>query len=201
MTAVKTRTTFVVMGALLCLTAARGAGPSEPRKGADELPPLNRKVAEYARGRLGEKVGNGECTTLASAALRSAGAKLYSFRGTGGDYVWGRPVESFGEALPGDVVQFRDAVFKGKSPLPGRRTLSWRYEYPHHTAVISEVRDRGKTVLLLHQNIGPEGAPVEQKQIVTQTTLRADSLQKGGRVWIYRPVDPDDDVEERPDPP
>ncbi len=155
---------------------------------------MNEKVIEYVRGHIGEKVDNGLCTSLATEALRHAGAKRFPFD-PGGDFVWGRPVESFREALPGDVVQFRDAVFKGKSYVSSRRWVTWHYEYPHHTAIVSEVREEGKVVVFLHQNVGPEGASVEKKQTVTETTIRADSLQKGGRVWIYRPVARDEPAE------
>jgi len=183
--------------ARLCtlLTFAVGmpaAGPRGPRPSPTELPPLNRKVVEFVRRHAGEKVADGECTALATEALRSAGAKRFPFHGTGGDYVWGRPVESFREALPGDIVQFRDAVFRGKSWTSGRRWVSWHQEYPHHTAVVSEVQEGGKRVVFLHQNVGPAGASIERKRVVTETTVRTDSLQKGGHVWIYRPAAPED---------
>ena len=38
------------------------------------LEPLNEKVVEFARSRLGQKVGDGGCSALASEALRYAGA-------------------------------------------------------------------------------------------------------------------------------
>lgn len=190
----RTRHLCVLLPALLGLAAA---GPTRKDPASDDLPALNRKVVEFTRGQAGEKVGNGQCTALASEALRRAGAKRFPFHGTGGDYVWGRPVDSFREALPGDIVQFRDAVFRGRTPLSGHRWMSWRQEYAHHTAVVSEVRDRGKVVVLLHQNVGPPGASAAEKQVVTETTLRTDSLQKGGRIWIYRPVPPEEADDDR----
>lgn len=169
-----------------------GAGPGKKKAAEEpEPPPLNLKVVEFVKGRIGEKVGDGQCTALAVEALKSAGAKRFRFGGRGGDYVWGSPVDSFREALPGDVVQFRDAVFRGKAWTSRRRWVSWRQEYPHHTAIVSEVRDGGKVVVLLHQNVGSEGTSLEKKQVVTETVLRADSLQEGGHVWIYRPVELD----------
>ena len=74
------------------------------------IPPLNQKVLEFARDRLGEKVADGQCLSLAVEPLRYAGAKRCPFDPSG-DYVWGRPVASFKEALPGDILQFRNAVF------------------------------------------------------------------------------------------
>jgi len=171
--------------AALAVASATPAGKAE-----DEPPPLNARVAAFARDHVGQKVGDGECTSLAVEALRSAGARRRPRNPGDGDYVWGRAVGSFRDALPGDVVQFRDAVFQGKRRVTKWRTITWRHAYPHHTAIVAEVRDRGKTVVLLHQNVGPEGTPEEQRRVVSETTIRPDSLQKGGKVWIYRPIPP-----------
>ena len=181
--------------ALALVVIATAAGPSvrAKKKDAPELPALNQKVIGFARERLGEKVGNGQCTSLAAEALDAAGAKRFPMRGLDGDYVWGRPLATFREALPGDLLQFRDAVFRGKTFVTSTRWVSWHQTYPHHTAIVSEVRDGGKLVVILHQNVGADGTTTEAKQVVTEATLRTDSLQKGGHIWIYRPDDPDDD--------
>ena len=176
---------------LLALTATLGVLLVAAGAGDDEVPPLNRKVVAFARVRIGRTVGNGECTTLAVEALRSAGAGGRPLNRGDGDYVWGRPVDSFREALPGDVVQFRDAVFQGKLRVTSRRSVSWRYSYPHHTAIIAEVRERGRVVALLHQNVGPDNVSDAARKVVSETTIRPDSLQKGGKVWIYRPLSRD----------
>ena len=63
------------------------------------IPALNQKVLEFARERIGEKVADGQCTSLAVEALRYAGAKRYPFDSSG-DFVWGRPVASFQEGCP-----------------------------------------------------------------------------------------------------
>lgn len=153
-----------------------------------EPPALNQKVVSYARDNLGKRVGDGSCYTLAVEALGYAGARPFPLDRTNGDYVWGERVESVKEALPGDILQFRDAEFRGKRRLSGGRWLSWRYSYAHHTAILTGVRERGKVITLLHQNVGSEGADDDEKQIVQEGTLRLDSLQKGGWVRIYRPV-------------
>jgi hypothetical protein len=172
------------------ILSAGSSGPAQKGAKTPELPPLNKKVLEYAREHLGKKVGNGQCTALADDALKAAGARGSSHREPNADYTWGRRVESFKKVLPGDVLQFRSAVFEGKRALGSGQTLSWRYEYPHHTAIVAEVRDKGRSVILLHQNVGPPGASEEKKQVVQQDTIRADSL-KSGSVWIYRPVEVD----------
>jgi len=188
--------TRAVVAAVAALLVAAGAGPAGPggKAGAvaPAVPELNRKVVEFARDRVGKKVGDGECTGLAVEALRHAGARRFRSGGLDGDYVWGRPVASFREAMPGDVLQFRDAVFRGKTRLSGWRVLTWHQEYPHHTAVVDGVRDGGKLVTILHQNVGRDDAPDDEKQRVRRDTLRPSALQSGGRVWIYRPIAPDE---------
>src|SRR5262249_22579635 len=104
---------------------------------AAPIPSLNQKVLEFARARLGEKVADGQCQSLAVEALRYAGAKRYPFDPSG-DHVWGRPVASFQEALPGDILQLRNAVFHGKRRISKRRWVSWHHEYPTHTAIAPE---------------------------------------------------------------
>jgi len=157
-----------------------------------ELPPLNQKVAEFAESHRGQKVGDGICVTLAVEALKSAQAKRYPLHGRDGDYVWGRRVDDFKDTLPGDILQFRDAEFKGKKFVTRRRWISWHESYPHHTAIVSGTKEGGKVLTILHQNVGPKDADDAVKQIVQEGTLRIDSLQKGGWVRIYRPVEPAD---------
>jgi hypothetical protein len=154
---------------------------------AASIPPLNQKVLEFARERIGEKVADGQCSSLAVEALRYAGAKRYPFDRSG-DFVWGRPVASFKDALPGDILQFRNAVFHGKRWISKRRWVWWHQEYPHHTAIVFEVRDGGRVVAVLHQNVGLSDAKSASKQVVQETSIRPESLQDGGAVAIYRPV-------------
>ena len=151
------------------------------------IPPLNQKVLEFTRERIGKKVDDGQCISLAVEALRYAGAKRYPFDPSG-DYVWGRPVASFKEALPGDILQFRNAVFQGKRWISKRRWVSWHHEYPHHTAIVLEVREGGRVVAILHQNVGAHDADDATKQVVQEASIRPESLQAGGSVAIFRPV-------------
>jgi hypothetical protein len=155
--------------------------------GADGTPELNRKVLEYARSQRGRRVGDGECTALAVAALRQAGARRLPPYGRDEDYVWGEEVPIH-EARPGDVLQFRAAVFKGSRRSPGGRRL-WTYTFPHHTAIVSGVGQGGAgTVLtILHQNAGPSKDEAKRR-IVQEGTITLAELQPGGRVRAYRPV-------------
>ncbi len=113
-------------------------------------------------------------------ALKSANAKRFPLpsRPTA-TMSWGEQVEDFKDALPGDILQFRDAEFKGKkyptqvgvgspgmSPIPTTRR-----------SCRAPVQGQG----LDHPapERGPAGADDAEKQIVQQGTLRMDSLQKG----------------------
>ena len=121
-----------------------------------------------------------------------AGARRFP-RERSGDYIWGRSIDSFKDALPGDVLQFRDAVFQGGRVLGGNRKSSWRQDYPHHTAILAEVRERDGEIMVLHQNVGKSGSDEAAKRVVKKDAIRPGSLQEGGWVRIYRPVAPDDE--------
>lgn len=171
------------------------AGPTR------ELPPLNKAVIEYARGRLGTSVGDGTCARLAAEALREAGAARF-YQGPEGEAGWGRPVASFAEALPGDVLEFRDAVFEGRRSLGGGGAVTYRQEFPHHVAIVSGARGRGREVLLLHQNVEVRSV---KSRTVKKGVIRPADLREGGKVLIYRPVPSEDDrptspTERRPQP-
>ena len=171
--------------ALACLNLAYTA-PGEEKLAP--LPPLNQKVVEFARSNLGKPVGDGVCITLAVEALREADARRVSFRDLSGDYVWGELVPDFKDVLPGDILQFRDAVFQGQRSIGRGRTLRWRQDYPHHTAIVARVERGGKSLSIYHQNVAVQGRPESEKGNVSEGELRMDSLQKGGWVRAYRPV-------------
>jgi hypothetical protein len=173
-------------GIVLSLAAASLLTAGTP---APPLPELNGKVVTYARAKLGKVVGDGSCATLAIEALREAGARDEPSFEAGGELAWGRPVESFKEALPGVILQFHKAVFHGKKAISRRHWTTWHHEYPHHTAIVSRVSEGGKTVMVLHQNVAvdrKDGGKGDKS--VLEGTLRIDSLQEGGWVRIYRPV-------------
>ena len=172
-------TPVLAVAAVLLLTAA------EP---APALPVLNEKVLAFARAKLGTSVGDGQCTSLAIAALRDAGARAYPMAEGDGDFVWGEPIESFKEALPGDILQFRNAVLKGNKPLSRGRRTTWHFEFPHHTAIVSSVSPGKTRITILHQNVTTAGQDKKDAKLVQETPLPIDSLQKGGSIHIFRPV-------------
>lgn len=173
--------------ACLAFALVLGDGPSKKAEPAP-LPPLNEKVFEFAKSNLGKPVGDGVCITLAVEALREAGARHASFREPNGDYEWGEVVPDLKDALPGDILQFRDAVFKGQRSLGKGRTTRWHAEYPHHTAIVAKVEREGKLITIYHQNVATKGKGEDEKGKVQEGELRMESLQKGGWVKAYRPV-------------
>jgi len=148
-------------------------------------------VAQYCRDHLGKKVGDGECAALAIGALAAVGARYrYPNYPEKGDYVWGTLVyvlESKNGAQseqkvpgltvgPGDVIQFREARFEGKTGNFG----FYRKEMPHHTSVLIEVKNGGKEWLILEQNTNG------QRYVVEGSLLLKDL--KSGWLRVYRPV-------------
>ena len=156
-------------------------------------PTLNEKVATAARSHIGKEVGDGECTSLATAALEAAGAKgVHSFQDKPkpGDYVWGelvftrqikdgKPVDDLAAGMklkPGDIVQLWDAKFSGKLPNGGTYTAV----ASHHTAVITAVSKDGLVWRVLQQNNNGN-------KTVAEGVYNLKDLQSG---WIraYQPV-------------
>lgn len=179
-------TTRAAVGAVAVVLAAGLAAADEPAT-------VNEKVLAFAKGKLGEQVGNGECWTLAHEAVRAAGAKssgAYKDSPAKGDYVWGEPVYAGGfengkafverpraglKPAPGDIVQFRDAKFEGKRPGGGTYSAT----ATHHTAIISGVGKDGGRWAVLHQNHNG-------KKSVIEGTLVLGDL-RAGWVRVYRP--------------
>ncbi len=143
---------------------------------------LNDRVLEFARAKLGQTVGDGECTALAAEALRHAGAAR-SGRG------WGEELGSLAEARPGDILQFDGVTFVRHVVRADGAVVTLNFSMLRHTAIVSGVGKRGRSLRLkiLHQNAGFEGAPEGDRRVVQEWTLDASEM-KGGKVRAYRPV-------------
>ena len=156
------------------------AGKDDPPAG------LGEKVVKFCRENKGRMVGDGECGTLAQAAIREAGGKPvneFAESPGPGDYAWGELVfvlefkdgrrkrePADAKARPGDVIQFRDAAFRKGGGLA---------IFPHHTAVVAEVKSNGDLVVFEQNNLG--------KREVTQGTVSPGGLAAGW-IRVYRPV-------------
>jgi hypothetical protein len=170
--------------ALVLLSSITGRS-DEP---ADDL---NAKVIAFAKSKVGEQVGTGDCTDLLVEAFKEAGARP-CIKADDGVYLWGQPVKSYKEAKPGDVVQFEKVVFKGTRRSvdeDGHPSLSYHKDtFPHHSAVVLSVSAKNKTLTLLHQNVADEEGKLDRT--VREQTLRMTELQKGGALTIFRPTRP-----------
>ncbi|MFO0889032.1 MAG: hypothetical protein U0790_07770 [Isosphaeraceae bacterium] len=147
-------------------------------------PAMSEKIVEYAKSQVGQKVGDGECTSLAVAALRHAGAKVRRRA----PVPWGEEVAAFRDVRPGDILQFENAVFVRHRALENGGLLTSTFSYPHHTAIVAAVRKKGPRPILviLHQNVGVDGTDEAEKRLVQQGTLNL-AEKRSGTIRIYRP--------------
>jgi len=122
---------------------------------------INDKIVGFIKahrpGHASEHYAKGDtCATLVQAALKAAGARdLLDFPENKGnpdttDYVWGDPVP-LDQLRPGDIVQFKDHVMTEYKP-DGSSEFHTR---PHHSALVIEVLDAGKTIRVEEQHIKP----------------------------------------------
>jgi hypothetical protein len=136
---------------------------------ADEA--LNRKVLKFAEERLGKKVGDGECWTLADEALGAAGAHRPG-RGGYGSFVFGKAVDRK-ELTPGDVIQFSKVRIERRG---AGGVVAWSDVY-QHTAIVEKVQ--GSRVTLLHQNYNGQ-------RTVSRLTFDLNDVRRG-TLSFYRP--------------
>jgi hypothetical protein len=150
---------------------------------------LSGLVLAFVERHCGQRVGDGECGTLAMQALQSVGARTnLGPWGPWANYVWGSLVleelgsagggvpaaGSFDAVKPGDVVQFSNADFVLNTPT----YRSWQ-SYPHHTAIIEAYLGGGK-FSVLQQNVN--GNMTVQRGVIDFSQLTA------GTVWVYQPI-------------
>jgi hypothetical protein len=142
------------------------------------------KIVEFARSKVGQQVGDGECTALAAAALRHAGARLR--RPAGGS--WGEEVASLRDVRPGDILQFENAVFVQQRLLDNGGLLTTTASYAHHTAIVASVRKRGPRPILviLHQNVSVSGSDDADRRVVQQATINL-AQKRSGSIRAFRP--------------
>lgn len=137
-------------------------------------PTLNQKVLIWARGRMGQQVGRGECWDLADQALSKSGANSSTTTGADDDYVWGDEI-GIGDVIPGDVLQFRDyevtttvettATFDDGSEVTD--TSEKVAERGHHTAIVDHIVDTDR-LSILEQHVKPLGKKVQKHDLPTR---------------------------------
>ena len=163
--------------------------------------------------------GDGECFALADQALKAAGAKSAADFGAvtaDADYKWGTAVSTLNDALPGDIIQFRNfkivtttttvttTTHADGSVDTQTSTDMQTLGRPHHTAIIWSQSGSG-VANVLEQNVDPGGKVVQNDQLnfsdstsstsnVSQSgsdTTKTDTtvtIKVTGTKWIFRPT-------------
>ena len=154
------------------------------------------QIVGFPRRHRGERVGDGECFTLADRALRNAGARSardYGDVSPNVDYVWGTSV-NLSDLRAGDVIQFRgyrfDREIVAHNADGSTTTTNDFQERPHHTAIVESVGANG-AVIVLEQN-SPAGSPVVRNQLFLSGGTRegggqSTTITVQGTFWFYRP--------------
>ena len=149
------------------------------------------QIVGYARHRIGQHVGDGQCFALADNALRGAGAKSAADFGTvtpTADYVWGTSV-NLSDVRIGDVIQFRNYHYLKRVDNDDGSFREDGGGRPHHTAIVERVDGNG-AITVLEQNF--EGSPVRRSQLYFTSRTSTSSGQTTtitvtGTFWFYRP--------------
>ena len=146
---------------------------------------LGSEIVAYARSQMGQKVGNGECTSLAVEALRHCDAS----RPDPVAGIWGDEIKHLRDLQPGDILQFENAVFVKHQVFADGAFFTQTASFPHHTAIVGRVRKRGPkpVLIILHQNAGVEGGGGKEFKTVQEWRLEM-ATQRGGIVKAYRPT-------------
>lgn len=166
----------------LLLLAMLGGGAGEAAGEGQGPDATGAKVLAFARSKIGETIGDGQCAALVIAALEDAGAGRP--RGPG---QWGEPLEALDDARPGDILEFEEARFAGRRVNPNRTITTWSYHFPRHTAIVSAVgRRRGAVMFrVIHQNARIRGR--DESAAVKEWTIDMAAL-RSGTVRAYRAV-------------
>jgi hypothetical protein len=134
----------------------------------DTVSPLNRRIVELTKAKMGKKVLRGECWDLAKYVLEETNSKW------DGGYVYGAELKKSACLMPGDVIQFKNVKIQYQE---GRTKFTELMT--HHTAIIYEVINSDE-VVLIHQNTGYTGRKVGTSKLRFSTIVK-------GSYKIYRP--------------
>jgi hypothetical protein len=144
-------------------------GSAAPQSGLTQKD-LSDRIMRYVKKHMGKQVGDGECASLAVAALEESGAQPND------GYVFGRELAPGERWFLGDIVQFTQCVFREQMPKGGARII--RAGEPNHTAIFYGLKNG--SALLAQQNYNNvkkvEVFPLDFRSIVS------------GSYRIYRPV-------------
>jgi hypothetical protein len=177
-----------------------GVGDAVPLDGS---PPasLGQQVLDFARQRIGQQVGDGECFALADQALRHAGAGSAADFGPVGadtDYIWSSQTASAANAQAGDIIQFRNFTVETRTDNADGSWQTTSESRPHHTAVVVS-NDGAGNLTILEQNVQIGGTSGQARRTVRQNQIPVSSgtrsrgtstitIQVSGTMVVYRPV-------------
>jgi len=139
----------------------------------------NQKVVVWVRGKLGHKIGRGECWDLGEQALKQAGANTSNDLGPVGDdtdYIWGDPISAISKIEPGDILQIRDHLVTTKTMIEyvfkdgstETETNERTAKRGHHTAIVNGKLDANGGVRTLEQHVRPGGDIVQNMYLPTR---------------------------------
>lgn len=188
--------TVTIDSGTLARTKSPAPGPkglsTKSSAGKPTVAELRGQVVAFARDRVGQTVGAGECFDLADQALRNAGAKTAADFGpvtANGNYHWGTQI-NLSDLRPGDIIQFRNYSFVHKTIESDGSWSEQSGDRPHHTAIVDRVVGHG-TVVVLEQNV-PEHEPVQRCELYFSNsntssggTTTINTVH--GHFWFYRP--------------
>ena len=149
---------------------------------------VNQVIIEWVARQVDQRIGDGQCWTLAETALTFASAKtsndIMGAKGVNSkaDYVWGTEVR-LAQLKPGDIVQFHMYKFTRHTDDGDEWGQRGDSNEPRHTAIVSSVGAKGQ-VTVYEQNI--EGGPVQENTLYFDKS--ASGITISGKWKFYRPI-------------
>ena len=156
---------FFLVGFFFLFIISQALGQDDAK-----IPELNSRIIRYVDSQMGKKVDRGECWDLMKRALDFAGAD-WKFPNT-----WGKRFNPLKEStLPGDCIQYTNAVFKYK-----KGNVEYTSKAPKHSSIIYEVLS--PTLFVIAQ----QNANGVRKVKLGELDL---STLKRGKIDFYRPLE------------
>lgn len=133
---------------------------------------IEQKIILWAKGKIGKKVGRGQCWDLAEEALKNSGAKTSNDLGpveADTDYVWGDQLQRIEDIQRGDILQIRNHVITTTTITTHKFSdgtiITTKNERTakrgHHTAIARSMPDSNGVVKTYEQHVN--GKDVVQK--------------------------------------
>ena len=165
---------------------ARRVRHAVPRRRDDDRPgrgagDLNEKVVAFALEARADRRRRRVHRARGRGAPGRGGEAEGAVVGRGSGHAQGR--------RPGDILVFEDAVLVRRRVRPDGAVETLTYNSPHHVAVVSGVRKRGRRVVLsvLQQNVGFVGKEDPGQRVVREDIIDPAELKRG-TLKAYRPT-------------